>query len=312
MNVEVSVIMPVYNSARFVSAALESVLGQSLRDIEVVAIDDGSTDGSGEMLDQMARGDGRVRVVHRENRGIVATLNEGLEMARGKYIARMDSDDVAMPERFARQVAFFNEHPEHVCVGGLVLLMDAAGRPLQVLRPPMEHEEIDRAHMGGHTSIVHPAAMMRAETVRRVGGYSPGIRFAQDLDLWLRLAEVGKLANIPSVVLKYRVHADSITSRHAEEQLNCMRQSCDLARARRGIAGQVEIARHWRAEGEKQKAEAMLNFGWLAFSHGYRWTALVYGVKSVAARPAGVRGWKLLGCAAIKRMPPVEGLGVRG
>ena len=151
----VSVVMPVFNAARFVAEAVESVLGQSFGDFELIAIDDGSTDGSGEILDRYAGKDCRIKVRRRENRGIVASRNEGLEMTSGELIAVLDSDDVAMPDRFALQVEFLGKHPECVAVGGAALVIDATSAPICAWDFPEMHQEIDQANLINAQNVLH-------------------------------------------------------------------------------------------------------------------------------------------------------------
>src|SRR5687767_4638410 len=134
----VSVMVPVFNTGRFVAATVESLLGQTFGDFELVVIDDGSRDESPEVLRELAGRDKRVRLTCRENRGIVTTRNEMLAQARGKYVAVNDSDDVSMPDRLARQVEFLDRHSDVVCVGGAFDMIDAAGRRLSTLRPPAD------------------------------------------------------------------------------------------------------------------------------------------------------------------------------
>src|ERR1700722_2036753 len=117
-----SVLMPVFNGGRFLAAAVESILKQSLRDFELIAIDDGSTDQSASLLSQLAGSDDRIRVIRQANAGIVTALNRALELARGEYIARMDADDAALPSRLARQAAFLDGHPDVAVVGSAITL----------------------------------------------------------------------------------------------------------------------------------------------------------------------------------------------
>ena len=124
----VSVCMPVYNTERYVAEAVESILAQTLGDFEFVIIDDGSTDGSRAILEPYAKQDDRIRLISRPNTGIIGARNEALGLAKGELIAVMDSDDVALPERFEVQVAYLREHPEVVCLGSKVQCIDEAGR----------------------------------------------------------------------------------------------------------------------------------------------------------------------------------------
>ena len=232
----VSVVMSVYNGERYAPEAVESILAQTFRDFEFILIDDGSTDGSKALLEGYAKRDPRVRLVSRPNKGLTKTLNEGLDLARGEFIARMDADDVSLPTRFEKQVAFLRANPDVVCVGARVLRVDPYGSPLSESDHKLTHEEIDRQLMeeGLGWAITHPVAMMRRDAVAKVSGYREQFRTSQDLDLWLRLAEVGRLANLPEVLLKYRYHPESVGFTKFEEQRRVKSIILSDAYARRG------------------------------------------------------------------------------
>ena len=194
----ISVLMPVYNAELYVAEAVESVLAQTFTDFELITIDDGSTDRSSRILEGYAGLDSRIRLVSRPNTGIVGALNEGASMARGEIIARMDADDVSLPERFAKQFEYLLAHPDCDAAGSRVLLIDPEGAPICEINEERSHEEIDRAHMSRRTgAITHPAAMMRSEALHAVGGYRQECLWAEDFDLFLRMAEIGRLANLP-------------------------------------------------------------------------------------------------------------------
>src|SRR5262245_13894441 len=222
----VSVLLPVFNAEGYVREAIESVLSQSFSDFEVLALDDGSTDRSLSILHQCQAKDARVRIHSRENRGLVAALNELVALAQGKYLARMDSDDLCMPLRLEQQVRFLDSSPEHVAVGGWIERMNEAGLPIGILRPPSTHDEIDQGQLKGFTSIWHPTALIRKDAVIEIGGYRSEYAHAEDLDLWLRLAERGKLANLSEVVLKYRLHSGSISERNMQDQMRAAQRAC--------------------------------------------------------------------------------------
>jgi glycosyltransferase involved in cell wall biosynthesis len=216
----ISVVMSVYNGERYVPEAVESILAQTFADFEFILIDDGSTDGSKALLQGYAKLDPRVRLISRPNEGLTKTLNEALGLARGEFVARMDADDVSLPMRFEKQAAFLHANPDCVCVGARVLRVDPYGSPLSESDHRLAHEEIDRQLMeeGLGWAITHPVAMMRRDAVATVGGYREQFSTSQDLDLWLRLAEVGRLANLPDVLLKYRYHPQSAGFTKFEEQ----------------------------------------------------------------------------------------------
>ena len=217
---QISVAMSVYNGERFLAAAIDSVLAQTFTDFEFLIVDDGSSDGTAAILRDYAAVDSRVRPIIRENRGLVTSLNQMLADARAPIVARMDADDVCHSERFARQLAFLAQHPDHGVVGSWSEDIDEHGERLQ--RPgcdhPLTHEDMLAAIVAGRHVICHPAAMYRRDVVLSVGGYHGAFRHCEDYDLWLRLASVTRLANIPERLVRYRRYDGQVSARHATEQ----------------------------------------------------------------------------------------------
>jgi glycosyltransferase involved in cell wall biosynthesis len=302
----VSVLIPVYNGGGYFAAALDSILAQTFTDFECIVLDDGSTDGSGELAQRRALADPRLRVVRRENRGLVATLNELLALARGELIARMDADDIALPDRLERQVRFMAAHPEVACLGGAYILMDEGGRPITLVRPLLDDAAIQDSSLRGHCNISHPTAMMRAELARALGGYRPEYYPAEDLDLWLRMGEHGALANLPEPMIFYRIHAGSISAASAQgRQRDAGRRGCEDAWRRRGRGDlSYEAGSEWRAGTDAEsRMRFTLQYGWSAYQEGFRRTAVVYGLRALRLRPLDAKGWMLLGVALLKPRP---------
>ena len=231
----VSILLPVYNSQRYLRPAVSSMLAQSFSDWELICINDGSSDDSPSILEEFAASEPRLRVVHQENQGLVESLNRGAALARGALICRMDADDIAMPERMALQVRFLREHPEHVAVGGAILKIDADSDPLGVDRLPAEHADIERALLSRKTGLFHPTTMMRSSALSAVGGYRRAYEWVEDHDLWLRLAQRGRLGNLQRVVLCYRLHSNSICWQRSALQRERMTQLMQEAYAVRGL-----------------------------------------------------------------------------
>lgn len=298
----VSVLLPVYNAQAYLAEAIESVLTQSFTDFELLAFDDGSSDASLDILHRYEAGDRRVRVFTRENRGLVATLNELIGLARGRYLARMDADDVCLPDRFARQVTFLDNHPDHLVVGGWYEMINAQGDPIGIVRSPTDHAAIDEANIAGHTSICHPTAMIRRTAIATSNWYDQQHFAAEDLDLWLRIAEVGKVANIADLVLRYRMHDGSISEAKGALQQAVMYAVCKSARARRGIADTFENPAHWRPDaGRASRHDFAIRYGWTAWSHGYRQTWWHYARQAIRLDPLSAESWKLMIAGLLKR-----------
>ena len=208
----VSIVMPVYNAEPYVGEAIRSMLGQSHTDFECIVIDDGSTDGS----DAVIRGftDPRIRYLRNEgNKGLVFTLNRGLQEARGRYIARMDGDDISLPERLARQVAYLDEHPRVDVVATVVKLMDPGGNPTGYWKEDREQvtEEGIREYLPQNNCIAHPSIMARANVLKAFG-YLDSQKQAEDYDLWLRMVAAGKVIHKIAVpLLLHRILPRSFT-----------------------------------------------------------------------------------------------------
>lgn len=198
----ITVLLPVYNSEDFIAEAVESVLNQTYSNFELLIIDDGSTDGTNEILQRLAANDSRIRIRQRENRGLIATLNEGIALCSSEFVARMDADDYALPHRLAVQHDYMMEHPEMaVCSAGIeeyetgrLLIWEGYG-------------EAVRARLLFGCCLYHPTIMARRSALLAVGGYDAAMPCAEDYGLWMRLTEAGySLAVLPQVLLRYRVH----------------------------------------------------------------------------------------------------------
>jgi hypothetical protein len=214
---KVTVLMPVHNGDKFLREAIDSILSQTYTDFEFLMIDDGSTDDSWNILNSYH--DERIRLIRNPtNLKIAATLNRGIDLARGEYIARMDADDISRPTRLETQVSFLEAHPEVSCLGGAVQIIDECGRPLQIMRPPAEHHHAIRWSLCFCSPFAHPTVMMRREAVTRVGGYNTDFTTAQDRDLWRRLSAVTCLANLAEILLNLRMHQTNISVTHRMEQ----------------------------------------------------------------------------------------------
>src|SRR5262245_9908945 len=284
-----TVLLPVHDAERFLAAAVEGVLGQSCRDFELLAIDDGSSDGSAEILGGFARHDYRLRVVHRPHQGLIATLNDGLALARGELIARMDADDVALPHRLERQVEALDRDPALVCIGGAFELIDESGRLFDRAFPPCDHASILARALHGESTISHSAATYRRDLVRNVGGYDEAARWVEDLDLWLRLSEHGALANLPDLVSRVRHHAHSVSEQHAAEQLEQAARVAEIAARRRGLDVAPAKPRPWRPLPGRQ-AQQLLCLGRArsAWRIGERRTALGYAARALWMSPSSL------------------------
>ncbi len=211
----VTVLMPVYNAAPHLLEAVDSVLTGSFADLELLAINDGSTDDSEELLRSVA--DSRLRIVRNpKNVGVAATLNRGLDLAQGNLIARMDSDDICLPDRLERQVAFMEANPSIGLSGTWARTFGAA--PERRISPPLSPTEI-KVQLLAFNALCHPTIMLRRDLfAERDLRYDIDAHHCEDLELWMRAAEYFQLANIPIIGLRYRVHVNQVTNSFAPEQ----------------------------------------------------------------------------------------------
>ena len=293
----VSVLMPVHNAVLYVGTAIDSILRQTYRDFELIAIVDGATDGSEEVVRSRAATDPRIRVVSRPNCGLVATTNEALELARGEFVAPMDHDDVALPRRLEVLVSLLDAHSRTVAAGGHCRFIDAMGRSLLVHRMPLAPKDIDSANMaGGGAALSNSTTLIRTEAARRLGGYRDEFSLAQDLDMWLRLAEFGDLENVDEVLLEYRIHHSMESAKNWLNQATAAWRAIAEAASRRGVP--FDLPQPSSAElppGDLGRTER--KWGWWALQSGEQATALHYALRALLRVPHEQNSWRLAFCA---------------
>ena len=234
---KVTVAINVYNGMPYLREAVESILNQSLQDFDLLVINDGSRDGSRAFLSTI--NDPRLRVIDQQNQGASAASNKAIEACRTEYLARMDADDVSVPDRIESQLAFLEAHPEVGMVGGQTACLGTQGVSSSI-NLPLTHDRIWRTLNSGHHAMAHPTLMMRTDLIRRVGGYWPYRLKDDDIDVMLRMGEISQLANLDKLVLHYRLRQNSLCGADMEG----IRFSCNYAieRGRRRRAGLPEIS----------------------------------------------------------------------
>ncbi|MBK8374296.1 glycosyltransferase family 2 protein [Sphingorhabdus sp.] len=214
----ISVIMPMYNSARYVGEAVESVLAQRFTDFEFLIVDDGSTDGSGAIIRRYAARDPRIQLFTQENSGIVASVNFLLGKSRAPYIARMDSDDICLPDRLGEQKKALDSRPELGALGTQFIEIDGEGQITDdAFRHPVGVDAI-RARLLETQPVCNPSVMLRKDMVLQTGGYRPAFRYCEDYDLFLRLSRLAEIDNLNAVLFKYRRTDTQLTVRHNDRQ----------------------------------------------------------------------------------------------
>jgi glycosyltransferase involved in cell wall biosynthesis len=267
----VSVLMSVRNGAPWVRDAVQSVLDQSAADLELIVVDDGSVDATPALLEAVR--DPRLRVEFEPPRGLTASLNHALGFARAPLVARLDADDVALPDRLARQRAFLDAHPDVGLLGTGAREVDAAGRDVALVTPPVEDAAIRRALIR-RNPFIHSSMMMRRRVVEAAGGYDARVPVAQDYDLWMRISRTTRLANLPEPLV-----------------------------VRRLLPARVSATR----DDERLRAEARVR--WRAVQSGlYPWWCAIFVVRPLAARlaPRRLRQSIRHHVAAAGSVPPAE------
>ena len=210
---QISVVMPVYNGEHYLAGAIDSILAQTFADFEFIIVDDGSADGSAAIIREYARRDARIRSLRMDsNQGISNALNQGIAAARGEFIARMDSDDVSLPQRFQTQLDYLRAHPDVGVLGSAMQTVDENLAHQAVWKYPVPHSMIVYRMLTNSSGFGHPSTMTRRSLLSDVGGYKAAPGGAEDLDLWMRLASRTRFANLPDTLLLYRRHAGALTT----------------------------------------------------------------------------------------------------
>ena len=212
----VTVLMSVYNGEKYLREAIDSILGQTFKDFEFLILDDGSTDSSAEIIRSYS--DPRIRLIQNEkNIGLTRSLNKGLKLANAQYIARMDADDISLPERLEKQTAFLFKNLGYGVVGSSYYHIDGSGKRGPLIRVLTKNSEIQK-ELKKKNWFGHGSVMMRRDAVLEAGGYDERYKYAQDYDLWLRIAKAYRLANIEQPLYCWRVTPFCISERKKAEQ----------------------------------------------------------------------------------------------
>jgi len=219
----ISVLLPVYNAGRFVVDAIQSILDQSFTDFELIIINDGSSDDSARLIKQFK--DERIILIEQENQGLAASLNNGLKIARGNYIARQDNDDISLPDRFQKQFDFLEKHPDLALLGTAAVIVDENNQETgRFHRHPETSDEL-KYFLLFDNPFVHSSVMFRRKTAERAGRYYTGKDFFEDYHLWSGIARVAKVANLPDCLLRYREVSSGMSKTTVDYRLRVKNQS---------------------------------------------------------------------------------------
>lgn len=228
---KVTVLMTVYNGERFIRESIESILNQTFRDFEFIIINDGSTDASSEIIRSFV--DTRIRLIdNKKNFGVYRSANKGLKLAKGKYIARQDDDDISLPTRLAEQVKFLETHRTIALVGTNYTTIDGKGNPLTYVRLKKNDADI-KEKLVEHCAVCHPSMMFRRSVLDSAGYYREKFDCAGDYDFIKRISEHHKVANLDKDLYQLRRGIQSISSDKLSKQLSCHLLIIELAKERR-------------------------------------------------------------------------------
>ena len=202
---EITILMPVRNGEKYIKESIDSILKQTFTDFELLIMDDGSTDRTVERIERYT--DERIRLIRRKH-NFIRNLNEGLELALGAYIARMDADDISMPERFVKQIAFMNSHPDIDCLGTWAIEIDDDGKEYFRKKMPITHEECLELFKK-RDCMIHPTVMFRRSYFEKAGLYPEDTYFGEDTMMWAKGFKSGcKFANVPEYLFKFRLDSN--------------------------------------------------------------------------------------------------------
>lgn len=216
---KLSVVLPVYNASEFIEASIESILNQSFKNFELIVINDGSKDNSLEIIKKFD--DKRIVLVDQENKGLAKTLNIGLKLSQGEYIARMDADDICLPNRFEKQVEYLDLNKEYALIGSGIEIINENNEHVSYHAPYIGHDKLVSIMRTKGNPFKHPTIMFRRREIVEIGGYNELIgKYFEDYFLWNEVAKFHKVDNLPMVLLKYRISNNSIMSEFQSSKWN--------------------------------------------------------------------------------------------
>lgn len=311
---KVTVLMSVYNGKKYLREAIDSILNQTFNEFEFLIINDGSTDRTDEIL--RSYDDHRIKIIKNEtNIGLTKSLNIGLRMAKGEYVARMDADDVSMPERLEKEVNFLDQNRNVGLVGSFALQIDEDGNILRILERSVNNSAIKRGLLEKYNQFWHGSVMFRKECIERVGNYREEFQAAQDYDLWLRIADQYEVANIPEGLYKMRFHPDTITVLRRVKQGRYVELAKKLAKERRNF-GKDSLQYGDRSKtaeilsdissGSRIEKRKELAYGYYKWANSlFHWNRLEdcrgFSVKVLLRDPLNFGAWRLL---VLSSLPP--------
>jgi glycosyltransferase involved in cell wall biosynthesis len=308
--------MSVYNGEKYLREAIDSILNQTFKDFEFLIIDDGSTDSSAEIIRSYT--DSRIRLIQNEkNIGLTRSLNKGLKLAQGEYIARMDADDISLPERLKKQVKYLDNHPEIGVLGTRFFEIDMNGNVRREICIPLDKRNIEK-QLYRVNCFCHSSTMMRMSCIKKVGLYDETLKYAQDYELWLRMIDVCEVQNHPELLHKWRYNtrtgisvkksskqnknAEEIRKKHIKRKLEAdLIDYKYLTQLVRANPNDKLIASFFFREHEKSKnhdfAERLTYFQLKYLNENKKWNrakVLQYLLKSLINNPLNFGAWSFI------------------
>ena len=222
MNIPITVLMSVYNGERFLKESISSILNQSFTEFEFIIVNDGSTDNSKNIIREFSLMDKRIHIVNKQNTGLTSSLNKGIEIAKGEWIARIDDDDICDLKRLEIQYSYAISKKSAVLIGSDYITIDDKGSQLKIYKYPSNHNKLKKLLVKKRKKFPHSSFFIESKSIKKINGYNERIKRSQDYDLCLRLSELGQIANIKKPLVQIRRHKNQVS--HED---NGMRQILD-------------------------------------------------------------------------------------
>jgi len=248
-NPTTTVVMSCHNASAYLAEAIESVLSQTYGDYEFMTVNDGSTDETLDILRAYASKDRRLALLNKARTGLADSLNAGLRAARGRWIARLDADDVALPDRLDKQVAFLRRHPSVALLGTDCVWTDAQGNQMARYHYPSNHRDLVRHMELDGSPFHHSSVLFDRDAAVALGGYNGRFTWAQDLDLWLRMSEQGSIACLSEPLVRIRRHSQQMSdcdSGRTQLAYGIAARICHFMRMRRAVDPSAQSQEEWR------------------------------------------------------------------
>ena len=304
MNPLVSVILPVYNAEKYLDNAIESILNQTLTNFELLIVNDGSNDNSSSIISKFLNSDSRIVLIEQENQGVVKALNTALKLCKGKYVARMDADDICVANRLELQTDYLEKNKNIVLVGGQCYTIDEDGDLIGSINVLTDNYDINLSLLreklyGDKTHLVHPAVMFRQDVATKISGYDFRYKWAEDRDFFLRMGDFGLLSNLDVFVLYYRHHSESVSVTKNLLQQKSAIAAINAAIERRKLKIEKKSEKNYINKNPIFNHSEFITI--YAFNNGYYKAARKHAIRNLMNKPISLRAWKGLALTFFSR-----------